>query len=351
MLLLAVAFVACYSAANWLLFSDGGLAPLDQDLANLWLPLALGLILVATLIAPRLRVLDLNQKRNLPTRILLLYQVVAAAVLIVPACFAQHYVATASGTLTEVTSASAIPLAPRTQYYAADSVCIESGKPLIQQRNELAGKYNEYLVFNRYVLVPVCATSGQPAWIGLKYRLSIDNRITTPEKEAKYREFLNDSQEKFQAFDPAHIQYLESLGRNSDRRSYEKALQQKVGIAKNPSPIILIPHEESFEARNGKALSHMFWSFGITAGVFLLLLLFPYLNEEKVAWAQRPRSERTVDRASFWSAIDNLAHIGGFAAGIVSGVLIFWFAREEKLQPSSKRRQPSDRCKARQRAH
>lgn len=120
LLLLAAVFIPLYSLANWFLVAPG-LVPLDQELVNLWLPIALGAILVGVLIAPRLRILKLGEKRNGP----FLYQMVAAAVLILPTCLAQFYVATASGALPHLKSGEMIASAPRTKYYAADAVCME----------------------------------------------------------------------------------------------------------------------------------------------------------------------------------------------------------------------------------
>jgi membrane associated rhomboid family serine protease len=298
LMLLAVGFVALYSAANWFLFSDSGLTPLDQDLANLWLPIGLGLILAVVLIAPRLRVLKLKATGNRSP--VLYYLVAAAAVLITPAGCTQTYVATASGKLTKVESASAIPSAPRTKYYAAGQVCIDRRKPVVQRVNETSGRSNQYLDFNLYVLVPVCNTDQQPAWIGFKYTDSTDNTASQAVKEANYREFLQKSQAQFDAFDPRRIRYLESLGRTKDRRNYEKALPNTA--AAKSLPLILIPHEDAFDARNGDALENAGLAFGISAGIFLVMLLFPDLDEDKVAEAKKPRGERAPTEAHAWLA-------------------------------------------------
>jgi membrane associated rhomboid family serine protease len=295
LMLLAVVFVALYSAANWFLFSDSGLVPLDQDLANLWLPGALGLLLAYALIAPRLRILALSGKRNLP----FLYEVVAAAVLIAPALFAQHYVSTASGRLTTVPNAAAIPSAPHTKYYAARQMCIDRRKPLIQRVNEIEGRRNEDLVFNLYVLVPVCDAGQKPTWVGFKYTRSTDNTVSQTVKEANYRDFLQNAQQKFDAFDPRAVRYLESLGRSSDRRNYEKALPKTVSAAA-VMPLILIPHDDAFDARNGDAVQNAAIAFGAMAGIFAFMLLFPDLDPDKVAEEKKPRGERAPSEAHAW---------------------------------------------------
>jgi len=81
LLMLAAAFVGLYSFANWLLVASTGWVPLDRDVVNYWLPAVLGTILVGTLVAPRLRILRLSERRNIP----FLYQAFAVVVLIAPA--------------------------------------------------------------------------------------------------------------------------------------------------------------------------------------------------------------------------------------------------------------------------
>ncbi len=337
LLALSAAFAALYSSTNWLLFSDGGLVPLDQDLANLWLPIGLGLVLVAALIGPRLTRLDLGKNRR-PA----LYWMAAAAVAIVPALFAQPYVTTASGKLTALKSARAIPSVPRTKYYTADTICIDRRNPLAQQQNNTEGRSDQYLVFNLYVLVPVCETVQQPAWVGFKYTRSTDNGASAAVKEGEYQDFLRKSQEEFDTFDPRHIRYLEALGKTTDRRSYEKALS-KTGAAHTSPPIILIPHEDAFEARSGDAISNTVYSFGIIAGIFLLMLLFPPLDREKVAEAEKPRSERTTEpnawlafvvptRDAYGLPILIDINIAVFLAMVFSGLGVISFQADDLLR-------------------
>ena len=290
LLLLAAVFVLLYSLANWFLIASG-LVALDQDLANVWLPIALSAVLVAALIAARLHILKLE--KNAP----LYFQIAATAVLAVPACFAQSYVTTASGTLTSVKSADMIASAARTRYYTAATICIDRQKSLVRHQNEIYGRRNESLEFKIYVLIPVCDTASRPVWIGLIYTDRMSNSATASAKEAEYRDFLRTSQMAFESFDPANIRYLELLGQTADRRSYEKALPRN-GAAS--SPIILVPHLEAFGERRGPTLLWTFYSFGIAAAVFLVMLLIPPLDSERLAEARKPPSERLSGEVSIW---------------------------------------------------
>lgn len=287
LMFLAVAFAALYSLANWFLVAPG-LAPLDEDVTNFWLPFVLGAILVGVLIAPRLRVLKPIRKTDIPG----LCGFIAVAVLVAPTLFAQSYVTTASGALTQVKSADMIASAPRTKYYAAGSVCIDRRKPVVRRENTIDGQHNEYLKFKLDVLVPVCRTSGKPVWVGLTYTHSVASSGADAVKDAEYHGFLEQSQKEYDAFDPTSIRYFEVLGRTADRKSYEKALQ-KEQVPENASAIILIPHKDNFEDRNGQNLPWVFYSFAIAAGLFLFVLLIAPLDREKLAEARKPRRERT----------------------------------------------------------
>ena len=293
LLFLAVAFVALYSLADWFLVAPG-LVPLDEEVANFWLPFFLGATLMGFLIAPRLRVLKRIRKTDIPA----LCALIAVAVLVAPTLFAQSYIATASGAITHVKSADMIPSAPRTKYYAADSVCIDRQNPVVRRENTIDGQHNENLRFKLYVLVPVCRTSGRPVWVGLTYTHSVASSDDDEVKDAEYHDFLEQSQKDLGAFDPAIIRYFEVLGRTADRRSYEKALQNE-RVPEHALAIILIPHKDNFEDRNGQNLPWVFYSFAIAAGAFLLVLLIAPLDREKLAEARKPRRERTDAEPSF----------------------------------------------------
>jgi len=192
--------------------------------------------------------------------------------------------------------------APTSKYYATASVCVDRQNPLVAHRNELSGGHEEYLEFKLYVLAPVCATAGRPVWVGFRYTQSTDSSATDQFKQAVYREFVQGAQKEFDAFEFSNVKYFELLGRTDDRRSYESAIPERMLTAHQP-PIILIPHTDAFEARTGQNLPWTFKSFGIAAGVFLIMLLIPSLDQDEVADARKPRSARAAREPDIWLAI------------------------------------------------
>jgi hypothetical protein len=124
---LSLAFTASYSFLNWLLVVKNGWIPLDEDIADTWLPGGLAWLLVLFLIQRRLRILNLRDKRkNLP----ILYHLAAVAVVAVPAIIAQGYVRISTGEVTHVADAAPISINSPSKFYVADNVCMHLNRPV-----------------------------------------------------------------------------------------------------------------------------------------------------------------------------------------------------------------------------
>ena len=175
---LSLAFTAFYSFLDWFLVARNGWIPLDEDVADIWLPGGLAWILVIFLIQPRLRMLNLRDKRkNLPP----LYHFAAVAVVAVPAIIAQGYVRTATGDIAHVADISLVSGNQSSKFYVADNVCMHLNRPVSHAFITTSGKGNQTLNFDFYVLAPVCSASGTTdqrlIWLGLKFHQSLSNSL------------------------------------------------------------------------------------------------------------------------------------------------------------------------------
>jgi rhomboid protease GluP len=271
---LSVAFTAFYSFLDWFLVARNGWIPLDEDIADIWLPGGLAWILVIFLIQPRLRMLNLRDKRkNLPP----LYHFAAVAVVAVPAIIAQGYVRTATGDVTHVVDASLISSNMPSKFYVADNVCMHVNRPVSHAFVTTGGKGNQTLNFDFYVMAPVCSasetTDQRLVWLGLKFHQSMSNSASRADKNVAYDAFIMKSIQSFNAEDPRDYKFLETLGHNSDRKRFDKTL--KIENYSLPSPIILIPHREPFENRTGDRLA---WLAGSIVCGFLLWLVLVFIR-------------------------------------------------------------------------
>ena len=267
------------------------LIPLDEDVANYWLPGALAWIAVILLIQRRIGVLNLNDRQgNLPY----LYHFAAVAVVVVPALLAQAYIHTATGELTRAEAPSAIAATAPTKYYEFNQFCLRRRNALAHPVLSTSGRYNQTLHFDFYVVIPVCAAASvadvpAPLWLGIVYSKSISNALSPSEKDSEYRAFLKQSQAAIDAIDPLRYTYFERAGKSVDHRNFDKALAENPSLS-GSGATILIPHSEPFDQRAGKRLPWVFASFGIGVAAWFLMLLFPALDHAKVKAAMDPAS-------------------------------------------------------------
>lgn len=120
------------------------------------------------------------------------------------------------------------------------------------------------------------------AWLGVKYNTQVSNHLSDDDKEQAYQDFNKDSFEKFKQANLNNFQYLDRIGVNDSHKGYEKAIQPGASLPTQQSPIIFEAVNEPFEARNGNKLPWIFGSFGIGAGVFLIMILIPGIRNESV---------------------------------------------------------------------
>ena len=297
---LAVGLAVAYSLLNWLLVAGTGYLPLDEQLVDDWLPLAIAVVLVIARIAPAINKLRFNSKRNAPA----LYVSAAIAVIAIPTIVAQNYVVRASGTLTHVADATQIASSAASKYYTADTICLDHGNALVQTAFETIGSRNDTLEFHIYAAAPLCGedirASGQKSvWIGVAFSKGVDNRLSVVDKQAKFQQFANRSQQDFNLQDGTHYRYYERAPRSAERRNLVTALA-KAGISAD-NAIFLIPHTESFDQRTGNWLEWAFISLGIGALTWLAMVVFRNVHAEKAATPKSSSKARLAGHGIGWA--------------------------------------------------
>jgi rhomboid protease GluP len=290
---LSLAFTALYSVLDWFFVARDGWISLDEEVADIWLPSGLAWILVIFLIQPRLRMLNLRDKRkNLPP----LYHFAAVAVVAVPSIIAQGYVRTATGDIAHVADISQVSIDKPSKYYVADNVCMHLNKPVGHAFVTTSGKGSQTLNFDLYVLAPVCSTSGtadqRTIWLGLKFHQSMSNSASKADKRSAYDEFVKESLQSVNAENPQDYKFLETLGHNSDRKRFERTLRAaEYDLA---SPMILIPHREAFEERTGDRIGWLIGSMVCGPLLWLVLVFIRPIERAQRAHAREAQQHRTI---------------------------------------------------------
>jgi rhomboid protease GluP len=112
------------------------------------------------------------------------------------------------------------------------------------------------------------------AWLTIKFQKTISNSLSVNEKQELYKQFATQCEHDFEAKDFNQFVYLDQLPYGKDLKNYQSAIAAKDDVVTGADTFILSGVDTPFAARNGDKLAWIFGSFGIGAGVFLLILQF-----------------------------------------------------------------------------
>ncbi|HWA27218.1 MAG TPA: rhomboid family intramembrane serine protease [Lacunisphaera sp.] len=275
-MLIAVSCVTGYSLLNWLLVVEAGFTGLGEDLVNFWLPFALPWIPILHWLRPQLKVLALPTGR---TDWPVLFQVVAAFAIAAPTIISQHYLATATGSKTDLRSIGQVPLMPATKYYAVKEVVFDRAATAGDTGARLIGKHNETLELIEYLACPMDDPSQRPGspgrvWLGQVYRKQVSSSLSSDDQEREFRALIGQSEQNFRELDPDTFTYYERVGISENRKGLEAAVARSKRFAPGAPITILVAHRDPFAERNGNKLPWVFGSMGIGATVWFLLVAF-----------------------------------------------------------------------------
>ncbi|TXH22167.1 MAG: rhomboid family intramembrane serine protease [Chitinophagaceae bacterium] len=134
--------------------------------------------------------------------------------------------------------------------------------------------------------------------MGKNYYKRINNRLSTNEKNEKYKTFVESSHKEFEETDFRKFTYLEVIGNTKEHDEYNTALMRK-GQNLFLENIIFKAHTEPFEARNGKKLPWAFGALGIGLLTFFIFLLFPKFQVWKLKNFKSGKIEEDTELKEF----------------------------------------------------
>jgi rhomboid protease GluP len=192
-LILAVCFICGYSFLNWLFIIKLQI-PLDEEVANLWLPIILPWIPVYFYLRPKIKLLGLKSKKRDGH---FFYLFMAAFAIGIPTIIAQMYLVTATGKLTKLQDIGQINHRPATKYYELKDYYIDKKHGSVYRTVKTTGKNNEHLNLCIYVVCPVLnnppdsVKAAKPDTVKYAYHypdkalLVVNGRVTSKEILAK----------------------------------------------------------------------------------------------------------------------------------------------------------------------
>jgi hypothetical protein len=137
-----------------------------------------------------------------------------------------------------------------------------------------AGKYGALIVYTRsykFKQPPPVSKISPAAWLAVEYDRTISNRLAEIEKTAAFKNFGSEVNVQFKATDFNHFKYLSRLPNTRKSGNYTYAVTWR-GDVTDDNPVILLPHYQRFEDRNGSKLAWIFGSFAIGCCLFLIIL-------------------------------------------------------------------------------
>ncbi len=273
-LAIAISFIICYTFLHWLLFIKFELFSIKEMLLNFWLPAGLPLIFIYFFLRPRLKLLKFKDDNKSFG-----FQFLAVLIIAIPTIIAQEYLITATGKLTSIKTISEIQKHEKTKYYTLQKFYIDKENIGVLNTSDVSGKHNESFNMQIYVAMPILETAKDTSksecnfWLGKEYSSQISNRLSSDEKQIRFKQFAKESEEEFKRTDFTQFTYLELVGNTEDHDNFNEAIEQNTKYD-FINPILLKAHTEQFRNRNGKKIQ---WFLGTSIGgplIWLIILSF-----------------------------------------------------------------------------
>ena len=282
-LIIAIGVISGYTLLNWLIFINLHLFSLNEDIINIWIPMALPWIPILVWLRPRIKLRSLKRKKggDLPG----LFIMIAGFAIVAPTLVAQSYIEKATGKLTPLESITQIDKQELTKYYSIRTFYIDKRHIGFQTKFDVGGKHSENFNMNVFVALPIFETAADTsnsnclAWYGVKYHEQISNRLNEQEKQDRFQKFARESQANFYSKDLYRFIYLDRIGNTDEHQGFNEAIKNNKRFS-GSSTTVLIPVDQPFEERNGDKLGWIFGSFGIGALIWLIILLIPKFDSE-----------------------------------------------------------------------
>jgi len=292
-ILILLSLVFGYTFLHWFIFIELELFALKEMVTNFVLPILLSGIAVWFIIRKRLKIFSTEKVREI-------YGFVAWIALSVPSVIAQEYIITATGKLTELNSIEEINDQEATKYYTLKSYYINKLKIGVHHTVDFSGKNNESLNMHIYITMPIYSSISdnlikEPfAWLGVEYKETIRNSLSSEEKENRFNKFVSESQMDFNKKEVTQFVYLDRIGNTDDKEAYLES------IKKNPlyksNQIILVGVNEPFENRNGTKLEWILGSSLIGSIAWLIMILIPAVNKKEIKRIKAGKPDKIAER-------------------------------------------------------
>jgi rhomboid protease GluP len=256
-----------------------------------WIPLFVWL-------RPRVRLLRFSSRARNPV---FGYLLAGSFAMAAPIIVAQFYLETAAGKLTTLAHPDLISQQQPTKFYILSHYYIDTTNRGTAYLSKVSGKYNNYLDLYIYMACPIYDESMETTKIGadpaniqpdtarmivLGYgnaAFSFDRPSPKAWCCLKFHQFYDQTMDEFHRINFQSIVYLEKAAYDNRYNDFKKAIMKaKVQVSDSSLSYILEPKFDAFANRNGQKLPWLFGSFAIGAALWLIMIMIPPIDEERV---------------------------------------------------------------------
>ncbi|MGH1516388.1 rhomboid family intramembrane serine protease [Chryseobacterium sp. JK1] len=268
---------------------------IKKDIIEFWLPFGLPFVPILIWLRPRIKLFKFKRDDTS-----FFYQFLACMAIALPTIIAQQYLTTATGKLTRLNTISELSEKEQTAYYSLKHFYIDKKHLALQNTTSVEGRNNERINMLIYVAMPILEKASDTVktpyryWLGKRYSEDISMGLSNEEKMRKFKLFAEKSQKEFNATNFNTFSYLEVVGNTNDHDEYNNALKN---IKQNPyvKNIIFEAKSGPFETRAGNKGLWILYSFGIGLFIYLIALVFPKFQEDKLKNFKNGQLEKNSD--------------------------------------------------------
>ncbi|MEM6965514.1 MAG: rhomboid family intramembrane serine protease [Bacteroidota bacterium] len=276
-LLITVGTIVFYTFLRWFFTIYMGYDVLKDEILNIWIPFALPWLPILFFLRRPLRILSIRRKRDNGH---FLYQFFMVGVISLPMIIFQHYIEQAAYDLISVTSAEEVVNFQKEKFFKIEQFELDKSSVLSYATSRTKGKHNDKLSFYLYMALPF--QKSNLVWYGVDFIETIDNDLSSEEKNTLWYKFQQSSKKSFQELDFQQVTYFKKLSFSDERDGYFNAITKRNPTLPEKDIIVLVPEKDRFEERLGNYLKWMLRSFGVGLFIFLLMVLIPKIDKREL---------------------------------------------------------------------
>ena len=316
-LIVGISAIGIYTGFRWLIDIKYNVLNLKDDLWNFWFAGLFSWGFVMYFFRPYLRILSFPKHKET----LFWYQMIAVLAVIAPTVITQTYIEKACFSLQQIETISDVENLENEKYFKVANFKIIKEEAAVEVLSRVVGSRSGKLKFVIYFVMPF-ENGDKKYWFGKNYTTRISNKESDEEKQKAYSKFIKESQDKFEAEGFTQIGYFEKLRASDHLDGYFGALEKKISNIERANHTILIQNTEPFDDLLGNQFNWIFYSLGIGAFIFLILILFRKVSKKglKDFKANKPIKDDTTD---FIDLIFSLKNYPASAFLITANCLIF----------------------------